>query len=145
MEKFFFKDFVVGKKIDFGVTSFTESEIIAFAKAFDPLDFHIDKEAAKKSFFKRLIASGPHSFNFVHRTQWIPRFKDTVIAGLEVNHWKFLKPVYADMNVHSSVTIIHIKPNSDNTFAAVTWLYEFKNDEGEMIQSLEMTVLHKIS
>ncbi|HVA98283.1 MAG TPA: MaoC/PaaZ C-terminal domain-containing protein [Bacteroidia bacterium] len=145
MEKLFFKDFAIGKKFDFGVTSFTEDEIIAFAKLFDPLDFHIDREAAKKSYFRALIASGPHCFNFVHRTQWIPRFKDTVIAGMEVNHWKFIKPVYANMNVHSSATILDIKPNPENTFASVTWLYEFKNDAGELVQTLEMVILHKIS
>jgi acyl dehydratase len=135
--------FESGKKYDLGTIRLTEEEIIAFAKAFDPLDFHTDKEAARKSFFKDLIASGPHIFNLVHRTRWIPLFGKTVVCGLEVSHWKFLKPVYANMNVHSSVTILETKLTSDKRFITVKWFYEFKNDQGEHVQTLDMTVMHK--
>lgn len=137
-------NFEPGKKYDLGTVVLSEREIIEFAKAFDPLDFHTDIAAAEKSFFKKLIASGPHIFNLVHRTKWIPRFGKTVICGLEVNHWKFLKPVYAEMSVHSTVTILDVKPNPEKRYAAVKWFYEFKDDGGELLQSLEMSVLHKI-
>src|SRR5690349_1934629 len=95
MKKIPFAEFVVNQKIELGKVVLTEREIIEFALQFDPLDFHIDKEAAKKSYFKDLIASGPHIFNLIHKTEWIPRYGHTVICGLEVNHWKFIKPVYA--------------------------------------------------
>jgi acyl dehydratase len=137
--------FVPGKKYDLGTLSLTEEEIIAFAKAFDPLDFHIDKEAAKKSYFKDIIASGPHIFNLVHRTKWIPLFGKTVVCGLEVSHWKFLKPVYAGMNIHSTATVVESKSTSDPGMATVKWFYEFTNDKGEAVQTLDMTILHKIS
>ena len=133
------------KKIDFGDTILSEQEIIDFALVFDPLDFHTNKEKAKNSFFKGLIASGPHIFNHVHKTKWIPLFKDTVICGLEINNWKFLKPVYPNQKIRSTVTIIKTKPNHEKNSVAVTWYYEFKNEAGEIIQSLEMIVLHKIS
>ena len=145
MEQLQVKDMEQGAEFDLGTVTLSEQDIIDFAKAFDPLDFHTDPEAAKKSIFKGLVASGPHIFTYVHRTQWIPRFGHTVLAGLEVNHWKFLKPVYADKPISGRVTIISVKPNPEKGYMAVTWLYEFRNEKTEMVQSLEMTVLHKIA
>ena len=137
--------FEEGKTFDLGITSFSEQEIIDFARAFDPLDFHINREAAAKSPFKRIIASGPHLFTFVHRNEWIPLFGKTVIAGLELNKWKFLKPLYPDQKIHSTVTILSVKPNMEKHYTTIIWLYEFKDEKEELLQTAEMTVLHKIS
>lgn len=134
-----------GDKFDLGVYSLSEDEIIEFARVFDPLDFHIDREAAAKSYFKGIIASGPHIFTLVHRKEWIPRFGHTVIAGIELNHWKFLKPIYPDMPVGCSVTILDTKPNSIKALTAIQWKYEFTDRNAEMVQSLEMLVLHKMN
>ena len=54
----YWEDFPVGDTMEMGSHTFTEAEIIAFARQFDPQPFHIDPEAAKNSFFKGLIASG---------------------------------------------------------------------------------------
>ena len=133
----------MGQLVDLGTVSFTEAEIIEFAKAFDPLDFHISKEAAKKSYFKGIIASGPHLFNYVHRTRWIPLFGKTVICGLEVASWKFLKPLYPGMEVKATATIIGLKPDPEKKYIIVKWFYEFVNASGECVQSLEMSIMHK--
>ena len=39
----------------------TQDEIVKFAREFDPQPFHTDPEAAKTSFFGKLIASGWHT------------------------------------------------------------------------------------
>ncbi len=134
-----------GDKLDLGVYSLTEDEIIDFAKVFDPLEFHINREAAEKSYFKGIIASGPHIFTLVHKKEWIPRFGHSVIAGIELNHWKFLKPIYPEMPVGCLVTVIDTKPNTIKAITAIQWKYEFTDRNAEMVQSLEMLVLHKIS
>jgi acyl dehydratase len=145
MEQLSPKDMKEGAEFDLGTVTLSEQDIIEFAKAFDPLDFHTDPEAAKKSIFKGLVASGPHIFTYIHRTQWIPRFGHTVLAGLEVSNWKFLKPVYANQPISGRARIVSVKPNREKGYMAVTWLYEFKNEKLELVQSLEMTVLHKIA
>jgi acyl dehydratase len=144
MQKYSISELEEGQEFDLGATVLSQQDIIEFAKAFDPLDFHTDPEAAKKSMFGGIIASGPHIFTYVHRTQWIPRFGHTVIAGLEVTNWKFLKPTYPDKAIHSKVTITRIKPNPVKGYAAVTWFYEFRDEDNELMQTLEMTVLHKL-
>lgn len=143
MKEYRFSDFETGKEFDFGCTVLSEEDIMSFAREFDPLEFHVNMEAALKSPFKGLVASGAHIFTLVHKTHWLPLFKDTVIAGLEVNNWKFLKPVYANKKTCSSVKIINIKPNLEKKHATVTWRYEFRDEEGQLLQHLEMTILHK--
>ncbi len=137
-------EFVVGNKINLGEVVLSEKEIIDFAKAFDPLDFHTDIELAKKSIFKGLIASGPHIFNAIYQREWLPRFGKTVICGMGISNWKFIKPVYANQKVFASVSIVKIKPDTEIGGIAVSWLFEFKNEKKEMVQLLEVEVMHKI-
>lgn len=138
------EDLHPGKKLDFGETVLSEKDIIAFAKAFDPLDFHIDRKKAVKSIFKGLVASGPHIFNLVYRSRWIPLFGHSVICGLEISNWKFLKPVYANMPVYTSVKVVKIRPNIEKNHAVIHWRYEFRNMDGLLVQTVDAAVLHKI-
>jgi acyl dehydratase len=54
----YWENYEVGEKFPLGSTSFTEREIVDFAKLYDPQSFHVDREAAKTSPFGGLIASG---------------------------------------------------------------------------------------
>jgi acyl dehydratase len=56
----YWEDYEVGKKFPLGSTSFTEQEIVDFARHYDPQAFHIDAEAARQSMFGGIIASGWH-------------------------------------------------------------------------------------
>lgn len=56
----FFEDVLVGEKRKSNLKLITEDEIINFAKQYDPQWFHTDKDEAKKSKFKGIIASGIH-------------------------------------------------------------------------------------
>lgn len=138
-----YNNITIGQVISLGQIVLTEQEIINYAKEHDPLPFHVDKIAAQKSIFKGLVASGPHIFQSFHKNKWIPLFGNTVIAGLEVNNWKFLKPVYANQLISCDVAIMDKKINSNKTTATVKWLYEFKDVQSqELVQCLEMTILH---
>ena len=54
----YWEDFAVGEIIALGSHTITEAEVLAFARKFDPQPFHIDPEAARRSIFGGLIASG---------------------------------------------------------------------------------------
>ena len=139
------EELFVGKKLDFGEIVLSEKEIIDFAKQFDPLDFHTDKEAAKKTIFKDLIASGPHVFNLIYRREWIPRFGKSVICGLGIYNWKFIKPIYANKKIKVEVTISSLKKNERIGGMEVGWYFEFKNDKGEIVQTVDSGVMHDLS
>ncbi|MBK5286391.1 MAG: hypothetical protein JJE25_13410 [Bacteroidia bacterium] len=136
--------FIIGTKYDFGQVSFSEDEIINFASKYDPLDFHIDREVALNSIFKGFVASGPHAFHFFYINKWIPLFGKTVLAGLEIVHWQFLKPIYPEQKIYGIVTVENIEEFKEKKSAAVTWKFEFKNTDGELFQHLNMKVLHRI-
>lgn len=138
-----FKDFEINKEFDFGSIILTDQDIIDFAKNHDPLDYHTDKEVAEKSFFKGLVASGPHPFGVFYRTKWVPLFKGTVLGGLEVTY-KFFKPTYANKKVFCKGKIEDIKINSEKKYATVRWNFEITNEKGELSQTINMTVLHTI-
>ncbi|MFI5012982.1 MAG: MaoC family dehydratase [Hyphomicrobiales bacterium] len=57
----FFDDLVVGETNEIGAYHFTAENIIRFAKTYDPQPFHLDPEAAVKSHFGALCASGWHT------------------------------------------------------------------------------------
>lgn len=54
----FFEDFAPGDEFVSAGVSLTEASIIDFAVAYDPQRFHLDREAAEKSPYGGLIASG---------------------------------------------------------------------------------------
>ncbi len=143
MEKLSFKDIQQNKTFNLGKVTLTEEEIINYAKLNDPLDFHINRKAAEQSFFKGFVASGSQIFNSLYKTGWIPMFGHTVICGLELNHWKFMRPVYAAQLISGTATPISIKENEEKQHAVVIWGYEFKDAKGMLVQTLEVTVLHK--
>jgi len=57
----YWEDFTVGEVIELGSCAITETEILAFARKYDPQPFHTDPEAARRSIFGGLIASGWHT------------------------------------------------------------------------------------
>jgi acyl dehydratase len=62
MTERYFEDFAAGQ-VDkpSGRVRVEKADIIAFAKKFDPQYFHLDEDAARKSIFGRLVASGWHT------------------------------------------------------------------------------------
>jgi acyl dehydratase len=144
VEKLNISDLTHGQVLDFGSLTLSEDDIINYAKQFDPLPFHIDKKIAEQSPFKALISSGPQVFNTMYIQQWVPIFGDTVLCGLEINHWKFLAPIYANLPTSCKVTITHLKKNEEKRHAVITWRYEFFLPNGAMAQTADVTVMHKL-
>ena len=56
----YFEDVAVGDVSEIGSFTFTQEAIKRFATAYDPQPFHIDDEAAARSLYGGLIASGWH-------------------------------------------------------------------------------------
>lgn len=138
------KSIVEGCAVAIEPFSLSKEDIVEFAKKYDPLDFHIDEEAASKTRFKGIIASGPHIFTLKHKEIWIPAFGHSVIAGIGIDNWRFLKPVYPEQEIHGHAFVTSTKANSDNSSKNVSWKYEFFDENEGLVQSLGMLVIHKI-
>ncbi len=57
----YFEDVPLGETTEIGSYTFTEEDIITFAKKYDPQPFHVDPEFANSHEFGGLVASGFHT------------------------------------------------------------------------------------
>jgi acyl dehydratase len=103
----FFDDMRVGERMELGSHTFTADEIKAFARRFDPQRFHVDDEAAARSHFGALCASGWHTAAMSMRffvaaeqreaDELRARGETPALAGPSpgIRDLRWLKPVYA--------------------------------------------------
>jgi acyl dehydratase len=57
----YFEDLEVGAEVDFGSYEVTRDEVLEFARKYDPQPFHLSDEAAARTHFGRISASGWHT------------------------------------------------------------------------------------
>ena len=57
----YFEDIAPGQTQSFGSYEVTKGEVLEFAEKYDPQPFHLSEEAAAKTHFGRLAASGWHT------------------------------------------------------------------------------------
>ena len=61
MRERFLEDFAVGQVFQSGRIRVEKEEIFSFARRFDPQPYHLDEDAARRSPFQGLVASGWHT------------------------------------------------------------------------------------
>ena len=54
----YYEDLLAGEERTSGTRTVTEAELVAFARLYDPQYFHVDPQAAQRSVFGELVASG---------------------------------------------------------------------------------------
>ncbi|MGW0042566.1 MaoC/PaaZ C-terminal domain-containing protein [Rhodococcus sp. NPDC003348] len=88
------EDLTVGEVIDLGSHTVTETELVDFATAWDPQDFHVDKDVAERGYFGGLIASGIHSIAVLQRLSVDGAYRHlSVIGGRGLKDVRFWRPV----------------------------------------------------
>jgi acyl dehydratase len=109
----YFEDLVVGQEAYLGRYEVTRDEVIEFARKFDPQPFHLSDEAAAKTHFGRLAASGWHTCAMTMAV--IARnVVGTEQAGLGspgVDELRWLKPVYPGDTLHVRSKIVETRPS----------------------------------
>ena len=90
----YWEDYDVGQKFPLGSTSFSEQEIVDFARQFDPQSFHVDRDEAAKSMFGGIIASGWHVASKMMRL-FVDNYVDhrTALGSPGLDELRWLKPV----------------------------------------------------
>jgi acyl dehydratase len=90
----YFEDYRVGDVAEFGAYEVTEQEVLDYARRFDPQPFHVDPEAAKRSMFGGIIASGWHTGAMMMRMFCDDgHVGDPTLASPGFDDLKWLKPV----------------------------------------------------
>jgi len=134
-----FDAITVGERFEFGSYDFTAERIKAFARDWDPQPFHVDEEAAAKSAFGGLIASGWHTAAVMMRLQ-VDYFRDRGTArprfGVSpgFDDLKWLKPVYAgDRVTYSGRVLAKRRSQSRPGMGIVTTEFSGVNQNGEPV------------
>lgn len=135
MPRWYFEDLTPGLTLEFAGPTVTAEEIIAFAKQFDPQYFHVDAEAAKRSTFGALAASGWHTASLTMRMACDGYLLDSTSLGSPgLDELKWTKPVYAGDTLRLKTTILEAKPSrSKPDRGAVQSRWEVFNQKGELV------------
>ena len=138
-ELLYWEDFPVGDTMEMGVHTFTEQEIIDFARQFDPQPFHIDPVAAKSSFFGGLVASGWHTCAIAMRLmvdKYVARSASLGSPGLDNIRW--VAPVRAGDTIRYRRTTTKARPSESKPgVGLVHSRWEAFNQRGETVMTME--------
>ena len=63
----YLEDLKEGQSFESGSYAMTPEEIKSFGRGYDPQPFHVDEQAAERTFFKGLVASGWHTASVTMR------------------------------------------------------------------------------
>ncbi len=134
----YFEDYVEGDVHSFGRVAVEANEIVEFAQRFDPQAFHTDPEAAKRTPFRGLIASGWHTVGLMMRL-YVEHYLTHVasLASPGVDELRWLKPVRPGDTLSVRVTVLKATPSrSKPDRGAVTSFIEVFNQAGEAVMTL---------
>jgi acyl dehydratase len=145
----------IGVTVPLGSHLFEPEAIKAFARKYDPHPFHVDEEAAKRSVFGGLCASGWHT-----AAVWM---KCNLEAGMDGAGWdgpgprpefgpspgfknlKWLKPVYAGETVSYTRTVLgHRAMTSRPGWRLLSMRGEGFDSGGDKVIEFESAVLVKV-
>lgn len=104
----YFEDIMIGAKSAFGNYQVTREEVLKFAQKYDPQPFHLSDEAAAKTHFGRIAASGWHT-TAMTMAMVVENILNTKQAGLGspgIDELRWLKPVYPGDTLRCETEII---------------------------------------
>jgi acyl dehydratase len=134
----YFEDFHVGQVIALGSRAVSEAEIIEFGRQFDPQYFHTDPEAARRSIWGGLVASGWHTASLFMRL-----LVDGHLCAVEsiaspgVDEIRWLKPVRPGDVLTGRLTVLEATPSrSGAARGTLRQLGELINQNDELVMTL---------
>jgi acyl dehydratase len=134
----FFEDFRPGDVTDTGSVTVTREEILAFARQFDPQPFHVDEEAARRSPYGGLIASGWHTASLCMRLIVALLGSDSGSLGSPgVDELRWLKPVRPGDELSVHVEVLDAIPSRSKPDRGLVKLrYVMRNQNGEDVMTM---------
>ncbi|HEV3239173.1 MAG TPA: MaoC family dehydratase [Casimicrobiaceae bacterium] len=139
LEQRYFEDYPQGAVFECGPVVVEESEIIAFAKRYDPQSFHTDPEAAAHGAYGGLIASGWHTAAMTMRLlveQYLSSVASLGSPGIDELRW--IKPVRPADALSVRVTVLEAKRSrSKPDRGIIRSLIEVGNQRGELVMSMK--------
>ena len=133
-----FEDLAVGEVIDLGTTLVTKEMIIAFATEFDPLPFHLDEDAARKSLLGGLASSGWQTAALSLKLLTDAFLSKVASAGgLGFSDLKWIRPVMKGDRIGGTATIAELRRSrSHPQWGVATIAFDVRNQKREPVMTL---------
>jgi acyl dehydratase len=138
----YFEDFAVGQKFAGGRLAVDAVAIKAFAGAYDPQPFHLDEEAAAKTLFGGLAASGWHTAALTMRLIVGSDFRPAGgILGFG-GELAWLKPVRPGDELHIEAEILETRASESRPGLGIVKVrVTTLNQAGEAVQTFTPALL----
>jgi len=144
------EDMPLSIKLTLGSYTFTEENIIAFAKRYDPQPFHVDKDAALRSAYGGLIASGWHTAAVWMKLMMAYRHRQ-IAAGVQDTQANYVSPGVRELRwlkpVRPGTTLTY----TNEAFAKLDWptrpqfgLMEGKNEARDAAGELYYSFINRV-
>ena len=130
-----FEEFEVGQHfVSQGVTV-TEASIIDFASRYDPQRFHVDVEAASRTHFGGLIASGFQTLGLSFRMFFeLGVLRESGIGAPGVEELRWTAPVRPGDTLHTEAEVLEVRPSKSKPDRGIVRLrYTALNQRGETV------------
>lgn len=141
----YFEDMVVGEKRSFGSRPVTREEVIDFASKYDPQPFHLDDEAAAKTHFGKLAASGWHTCAMT-MSMMVAHFMEEEQAGLGspgVDELRFVRPVFPGDTLRCESEVLEKTPSKSkpDRGSLRTQIRTFNQDGQEVLRFIGISMM----
>jgi acyl dehydratase len=142
----YFEDAVVGLRREYGSVTINQDDIVRFAREFDPQPFHLDADAAARSPYGGLIASGWHTCALAMRAicdAFLVRAAALGSPGIDEIRWR--TPVRPGDTLTCYGTVLEARPSrSKPDRGVVVTQTEMVNQRGEVAMTMRgMTLMRR--
>jgi len=148
MKELYLDDLAVGQVFRSGQIRVGEQQIKTFAKEFDPQPYHLDAEAARKSVFGELVASGWHTAALTMRLLVESEFRPAGgILGLGFDALSWPRPVRPGDELHTRSEILEVRPSKsrpDRGLVRVRTTTLNQDDEAVQIYTANLLVPRRL-
>jgi acyl dehydratase len=136
----YFEDYIRGAVHEFGSIEVDEAEVIEFGRRYVPLSYHIDKEAAQRSMYGGLIASGWHTAALMMRVyteHYLSRVANLGSPGGDELRWD--KPVFPGDRLSVRATVMETRRSESRPDRGIVRTFiEVLNQKREVVMSMKM-------
>lgn len=140
----YLEDISVGDEADYGSYEVTREEVLEFARKYDPQPFHLSDEAAAKTHFGRIAASGWHTcaMTMAMLVRYLQQDPQAGLGSPGVDELRWLIPVYPGDTLYASGTILEVTPSrSKPHLGSVRTETTVKNQHDKVVMRFKSIVL----
>jgi acyl dehydratase len=132
------EDFKPGMEFEFGSLTLTESDIISFAREYDPQLMHVSKTAAEASPWGGIIASGVQTVGVYQRLVVDAVWSRTAVKAGRIINAELRRPVRPGTTLTGKLVVQEVTLRPERGDALMVTRSELTDDAGEVVLVLTL-------